>query len=513
MPRLSPRARDRALVLLGMLAFVAATTWLNWLKLVTLRSTYSYDLGFFHNVAANFSLDRDRTYLLIATWFSPGDHDGPSIFRSSHFTPLRLLVLPLGYALWPDVRLLMAAQSAFLASGALALWGFAGRRTGSRWPGLLLAGSYLLHPLLLHMGFNDLREIQLGIGPALFALAAHAERRWLAFGGATLLMLGARPEFAFLLALFPVLNWRLTSAPDRGRAWWLAPPLAAAGWVLLTAGYSWYFFGVALPHLVRTGEVAAGGPLASLPGRLLPLLGLTLLPGLLALLTPEALVVALPFLAAARDVSWPHLPQHHLQHLSPLLAVLMWAFTSALVRGAAALSSRPALRRVVQIALAVAALASFAQFARAVKHTYLDSGLVRYGRLDALEAALPREATVLVPERLVARFSGHARVLNYEALLPEHEAPGRRAAFFGQALAVADLVATEREGWLDELVARAGRFDPPVSAAGAHVFVAQRRGPPPADPDAVLERLLAWPQMSPRRRLWLRRPPLAAPAP
>lgn len=513
MPSLSPRARDRALVLLGVLAFVAATTWLNWVKLVTLRSTYPYDLGFFQNVAENFSLGRDRTYLLIATWFSPGDHDGPSIFRSSHFTPLRLLLQPLAYSLWPDVRALMALQSAFLASGALALWGFATRRTGSRWPGLLLAASYLLHPLLLHMGFNDLREIQMGVGPALFALAAHAERRWPAFAAATLLTLGARPEFAFMLGLFPLLNWRLTPAAERGPAWWLAPAAAAAGWYLLTAAYSWHFFGVALPHLVRTGQVAADGPLASLPERLLPLLRLTLLPGLLALLTPEALLVAVPFLAAARDVPWPRLPQHHLQHLSPLLAVLMWAFASAVVRGAAALAARPVLRRAVQVTLATAAVASFAQFAASVQAAYLApaSGYVRYGRLDALEAALPRDATALVPERLVARFAGHARVLNYEALVPEHAAGPARAAFFAGLLEVADLVATEREGWLDALAAASGRFDPPVAAAGAHVFVARR--PAAGDPDAALERLLGWGRMTPRQRLGLRHPPLSAPTP
>ena len=73
-------------------------------------------------------------------------------------------------------------------------------------------------------------------------------------------------------------------------------------------------------------------------------------------------------------------------------------------------------------------------------------------------------------------------------------------------------MATEREGWLDALAAASGRFHPPVTAAGAHVFVA-RRPAAPGDPDAALERLLGWGRMTPRQRLGLRRPPLAASAP
>ena len=76
-------------VLVALAIFVAGTTAMNWVKYVSLRSTYAYDLGFFHNVAFNQALGRDTFYLFAASWFSPGDHDGPSVFRSNHFSPMR----------------------------------------------------------------------------------------------------------------------------------------------------------------------------------------------------------------------------------------------------------------------------------------------------------------------------------------------------------------------------------------------------------------------------------------
>lgn len=496
-------------MLAGMALFMLLTSGMNWIKYVSLRSTYPYDLAAFNNPMANFSAGRDRTYFLTATWFSPGDHDGPSIFRSSHFTPLRLWILPWLYRLWPHIILLMLAQSAFLASGAWALNAFARRHTQLRWPGLVLAASYLFHPLTLHMGFGDFREIQLGIGPALFALAAHAERRWRAFALATFVMLCARPEFAFLLVVFPLLNWRLTGKHARGRAWLLLPALVAGAWYAVACGYAWYLYGVAVPHLAHSGPIS-NGLFANLPARLPAFLRLTLLPGLLAVFTPEAFGAVLPFVAAARDVGWPRVPQDHLQHLSPALAATMWAFTSTLVRHARGLVGRPRRRAITIAVLALAASISFGQFAWEVSTTYLLNGYLRYAKLDAIEAAVPRDATVVVPDRLVARFSGHTRTIDYQHLPVDYAAPVPRAAFFTPLIAIADVVATEHEEWLDDLVVRSDRFAPAVTVAGVNMYLALPDSRSARDPDAVLEELFHWPAQDPRRCLWLRRPPLAA---
>jgi hypothetical protein len=489
-------------VLAGSALFVAATSYVNWVKYATLRSTYPTDLASFNNPMLNFALGRDRMYLPTATWFSPGDHDGPSLYRSSHFTPLRLFLLPPLYTLWPHVSFLMVVQSALIASGAIALYAFAVRRTGLRWTGFVLAGSFLLHPVVLHMAFNDFREIQLGVGPALFALAAHAEARWGRFAAAALLMLAARVEYAFLLALFPLLNWRLAPPGQRGRAFWLVPTAVALVWYALGGAYHGFLYGVPVPHLAPSGPLSAAVP-EGLLGRVPAFLGLMLAPGAAALLTPEGFAAALPFVAAARRVTAAHtLPLHHLQHLSPAVAATMWAFASSLVRLAPGLTAIPRRRSVVAGGLALAAGLSFAPFAWAVSRTYLVGG-ARHLRLDQVDAALPLDATVLAAPRLAARFSGHARLLSYRALPAARGAARSREEMTQRLLAVADLVVTEREPWLDELVARSGRFQPPVAAAGANLFLVRPGVGRPADADCALEEILGWRQMEPRRLRWI----------
>jgi hypothetical protein len=490
-----------ALVLAGAALFTAGTAYVNRVKYLTLRSTYPYDLASFNNPMLNFALGRDRMYLPTATWFSPGDHDGPSIYRSSHFTPLRLFLLPPLYALWPRMELLMLVQGALLASGAVALHGFAARRTGSRGLGASLAASYLLHPVVLHMGFNDFREIALGVGPALFALAAHADGRRLRFAIAALLMLSARVEFAFLLALFPLMNWRLAPPAARGRAYWLAPLGLALGWYALGSAYHGALYGVAIPHLAESGPLAPGLA-GELPRRVLAFLGLMLAPGALALLTPEAFAAAWPFVAAARRVTAEHtLPLHHLQHLSPALAATFWAFAATLIRLVPA--HAPRRRRVLAAGgLAFLALAAFAPFAWSVARTYLRAA-PRYGRLDQVDAALPRDATLIVPARLAARLSGHTRVLNYQALpTVKDDARGGEERLV-RLIALADLVATEREPSLDALVERSGRFAPPVAAAGAHLYLRLPEARRPDAPDCALEDALGWRELPRRQRLWI----------
>jgi len=66
---------------------------------------------------------------------------------AEHFMPLILLLTPF-YALWQDPRTILFIQALAVALATLPLYGVALRLGLDRRVGLLLAGSYLLHPLL-----------------------------------------------------------------------------------------------------------------------------------------------------------------------------------------------------------------------------------------------------------------------------------------------------------------------------------------------------------------------------
>jgi hypothetical protein len=183
----------------------------------------------------------------------------------------------------------------------------------------------------------------------------------------------------------------------------------------------------------------------------------------------------------------------------------LWAFTATALRYAPpVLASR---RRSLWAGGAVLAvsLAALVQFGAATIETDLLRDGPRYEGLARLDAALPAEATVMVPQRLAAGFSAHARVLTYEAL-PLGTATGLSRETWLAALAgtlgACDLVATERQAWLDRLILDSGRFLPPQLTDGFHVFLARAEAPRPADPDAHLQRALRWGEMPPMRRRW-----------
>jgi hypothetical protein len=482
-----------------------ATATVNWIKYASLRSTYAYDLGFFHNIAFNQALGRDTAYLFAASWFSPGDHDGPSVYRSNHFSPMRLILLPQVYRLWPHMATFLTLHSLMIGAGAAALYYLGTRRTGRTWIGLLLAGSYLAHPAVLHMAFNDFREIQLGVAPALFALAFHAEGRRVPFLAAALLMLACRGEYAFLLACFGPLNWRLTATGKRDPFWWGAPLLLAVAWLLLAGLYYHAAYGVFFPWGAKLGATASGGALFTLVERLPAFLRTMLLPAALGVLTPEAFAVALPFVAGAASVRWPAFPPHDLQHLSPALVATFWAFAATVVRYAPRLLAMRARTVWASAILGAVTLAACVQFAAATLQAYVLGGAPRYDALARLDAALPADATALVPKRLAARFSAHARVLTYEALPLEAGAGLSREAWLGalsEVLGACDLVATERQAWLDRLILASGRFAPPLPTDGVHVFLPRPEARRSPDPDGDLQRALRWSEMPSFRRRW-----------
>src|SRR6266536_1669389 len=401
----------------GMVLFAVATTSTNWVRYESLRSTWPYDLGYFNNDLFNLVNGRTTGYFFVTAWFDPKEHDGPSVFRTTHFFPLQNVVLPLLYRVSPSMLTLLLFQGVLVGLGALPLFWLVAGRTGEPRLGLLVALSYLLHPAVLYLAFNDYRTIALGLPLALFALWFHAARRPLWFVASSVLMLSARDDYALLLPFFGLINWRLTGARERSLRWILAPVLIALLWAGLAHAYYLAAYGRSWPVL----GYAVAGPRADQPAldplaRVVLFFRVGLLPAGLSVLTPEALVVGVSFFAAARDAGWAEFPPPNLHHLSLTLAIVFWAFGCAVVwlrRGVLRAGTRALW---LERGLAAAAVLSFVPFGWGAAGTYFFSGSSPYGPLGEIDDSLPADATVVVPMRLSARFSHHTRVLVHENL-------------------------------------------------------------------------------------------------
>jgi hypothetical protein len=487
-------ARERglaALVLALVLVFAALVTAENRARTLALRSTYPQDLGSFNNQAWNAAHGRDVSYLSMAAWFKPGDFDGPSVRRSAHFTPLRVLVLPLAYRLVPRIETAMFLQALAVGIGAIGLYGFAIARTRSAACGLVLVAAYLLHPAILNTSANDFREIVLGIGPALLALWLHATGRYRGFVLAALVTLAARSEWAVVVAAAGIVNYRL--APRRPLVSIGLPIALAAGWGVLAEVYYRHYYGVHWPLLAFASGESLATTVAQWAFRLVPFVKLMQLPALLALGAPEAAALAMPFVALAKRVHATEFPAHHLQHLAPAMAAVFWGFACAVT----ALWGRA--RTALAAIVLGASLVSFVVFARADWTAY-PRELAPYEELGSWADALPPDATVVVPGALAARFSAHARVLDYENLPTSALTPEEGATVLSRVVASADFVVTREAPELETIVRDTGLFEPVGRFRLYKAFARRADAPRVADPDAVLQRALGWERLTPLQK-------------
>jgi hypothetical protein len=399
-------------------------------------------------------------------------------------------LLPQLYRLWPRIETLMFLQGLLIGVGAFGLYGLATERAGSPVLGLALAASYLLHPAILSTASNDLREITLGIGPALLALWLHATRRFVAFAAAALVALSARSEYAVLVAAIGVMNVRLLPAASRRIAFML-PVGLAVGWAALAEAYYRAHYATHWPLLGFAGSEPMATTAVRFAARLPQFFEMMLLPGALALAAPEALAVAMPFVALAKRVQALQFPPHHLQHLAPAMVATFWAFALALTALWARLA--PRRRNAAVAGLALAALASFAYFAARAATAYPREREAS-GRLARWADRLPADATVVVPGSLAARFSAHTRVLDYENLPigSDHATPAERDAALERVLASADLVATLDAPGVVARVVATGLFEKGRAFRRYTFFVRRADAQRVEHPDAVLQRALLW---------------------
>ncbi len=489
----------------GIVLFSASTAWLNHLKYVTLRSSWTYDLAYFRNAAFNAWQGRTWSYISPWAWYNHADHDGPSLFRSGHFSPIQFL----SFYLSPRVEILMLVQSLFIGLGALPIYFMTRRLTRDRTLAAVCAFAYLMHPLVLHLAFNDIRPIEIGIPFALFALWFHATGRMALFSVSALLMMASRPEYALLLVLFPLLNRWVVPADGRTFRWVAWPIVLACVWAGVTQLYYLHTYDRSWPLLGRTaGSQSAAGLILELGNRLPNLLRNLVLPGVICLLAPEALAVILFFAAGADRITWPDFPQADLHHLCPVVPPLFWGMMIGLHRMRSWWSkSGGAARRDSELTFVVAlvSLVWFAGFAWAAGAYYLN-GQDDYPGIEETDRLVPADATVLVPMKLSARYAGHTRLLVYQVI----PAPGwatfddaAKREVFRRLAEVSDLVVVEESGGLDDLVTRTGRFEPPRVVAGCRVYLPRPGAPRPAEPDLVVQGILGWDRLKPFQRRWL----------
>jgi hypothetical protein len=515
-------------VVAGVCLFAAATCAVNWVKLVSLRSTWPYDMAFFDHLAYTHARGANTIYMFYAPWFNENDHVGPSVFRICQFR-LILLFIAQFYRLWSSPLVLMAFQSAFVTVGAIPLYWLGARMTERPRLGLLLAFSYLLHPAVCQMAFNDFRTLQLGMGPALFALWFHQERKAVPFLVACLLALSCRQEYVFFVAVLGAINWRSFSSQRDFLLWGLGPVGIALAWAVVVNAFYWFAFGHLWPVLAARVEGApTEAVLSKVCDRLPIFMRTTLLPGFLALLRPEAFLLALPSVVYSNKLFWPAFPQHNLHQLSISMVIVFWAFATGVCGLWPKVEGKRALALASGILLATSAGLSFLHFGWGTARAYFAGGMPWYEKIAQIDRDLPEDATVMAAKGVIARLSHHHRVLTYQGLpygsrFRPPDAELRRMV--EELVSVCDLVVTQAgDEWIDELAARSGRYEPaqvieadrtqfvkevepgvemPVrTPIRYHFHVARRDAPRPETSDLRLQQILRWDQMDKQRRRW-----------
>jgi uncharacterized membrane protein len=298
--RLRRFGRDRAALLVYGLTVVWAGLFA-WLSVARYRgfSTGRFDLG--NMVQAVWSTANGG-------FLDTTDVSGIQFNRlGAHVDPVLALFAPL-WMVWSSPEMLLVAQAAIVALGALpAFW------LGRRWLGddrLAVAGAaaYLLAPALMHATLFDFHPVTLAAPLLMFCIWAAEEARWVTLGMCAGLAVLCQEQVGLLIAALAV--WLWFRHPDRRRA---AAILAAGalGWVLIAFTVILPSFAIegGNPHLSRYSSLGDGpaeillafvarpwevAEIVLTPGRIGYVIGLLVPTLFLALAAPLLALVALP---------------------------------------------------------------------------------------------------------------------------------------------------------------------------------------------------------------------------
>jgi uncharacterized membrane protein len=416
-----------------------------WLALVRHLSggTHAEDLGFTDQVLWNMAHGRWFRMSLYqgATWnteIEVARLARPDSLLAFHVEPMLLLLAPL-YAMGGDARHLLVLQALAVALGAIPAYRLAARWAGSSMAGLAVAAAYLLSPLGQWAALADFHTSALAAPLLLLTVERLAARRARAGVLAALLAMTAREDVApAVAALGLVAAWA-----GQRRAGLLLAALGI-GWSLAALAVGRAYSGGVSPFAVRYAA-ALDGPssvLAALARLLVGQYATTVLlsGGWLALLSPLALLPALPALAANALSSSPWMASGK-AHYSVLALPFVTAAAAAGLgrlrgrtggrgdgetggvgeresgragnRGAGAWRVRVACAGLV----ATSGLAYLTAGAGPLGGDYAPASVTEHDRIAAVLAhAIPRETGVSASSSLVPRVSRRERVYVFPAV-------------------------------------------------------------------------------------------------
>lgn len=375
-------------------------------------------------------------------------YDAP-FFLGKSFTPILLAFVPL-YAIWSSPVVLLAVQTIVLALGALPIYWFARRRIGYGL-GLVAAAIYLLSPLVQYTNLSDFHEIALATPVLAFATFFLLRRHYAGFITCLVLSLLIKEELFFVAAgmgLF-IAIWQ--------RKWVMGLALAlfgvAGGGILLqylipywagTLGKGFYYFssggmsggaaryaylGNSLGEIASTIVTRPDIVLLHLliPAKVEYVLQLVVPLGLLPLLGPEVLFLALPTLGYSllSDYRW----QYTLQtaYPAPIIPFLFFASVIAIQRVLSwrAPSEPKRIARQVAVAVFVLTAAAIGYYydgagplsRNFVLSTYLpdERSALGFSFVDAI----PSDGVVVTQNEFLAHLSDRRYIYN-PAMIPDY---------------------------------------------------------------------------------------------
>jgi len=396
-----PDVQPRRVVLVGVAAYAALFSFVTVTRHLNFE-THALDLGYYVQLAWNLAGGRGARVSLpeMHAW---GDH----------LSPIMYLFVP-AFWIWPGPVVLLVAQSAALALGAVPVFALARRRLGAEGPAAALAVLYLLNPSLHGINVRDFHAAALVIPLTLTAVYAAEAGRPALFALAVALVLACRED-----AALPVLGLGAWLALAR-RRWLWGAATAGAALGILVADVRWiipWFRGEPYPHLGRYARYGTsladivigvllhpfrvlGGVLSA--DRLVYLLALLAPLAFLPLFAPVDLIGALPALAQNLLASDPILFNHRTQYQAFVLPFLMVASI-----GGYAWLARHAPRRASAVAMTAAVVLSLALASRTVNDLAVRRWWPgpRTRAAYAVLARVPADAAVSAQDPYVAHLS------------------------------------------------------------------------------------------------------------
>jgi uncharacterized membrane protein len=255
--------------------------------------TFAYDLGEFDQAVwllshGKYAFDTIRGLYIF------GDH-----------VCLTILALAPFYWFWSDARVLLIAQTLFLALGALPLYWIAKDKLKGSWIALLFPFLYLMYPALQWTNWDEYHPDTLATPMLLFAFYFLTRKKYIPFTLCAAIVLLTKEDFAFTVAALGIYAFLTYD-----RKWGAALVAGSAAWFLVaTRVILVHFNGVGLLHVNVYGALGSSWQEVAMafltkpglifksiatPGKLLYLTQLLAPVAFLSLLAPSVLAICLP---------------------------------------------------------------------------------------------------------------------------------------------------------------------------------------------------------------------------